>query len=125
MWSRMFLWTGLISGASIAYVAWTGIWLALFIAAGSKDPNWTPANAIKFGIVGVVAYPASWYFLVYRVRDYSLTRTWFLVAVTYTAVCTVIAAFVFFGLFYAAAGMLAEAPTSPWPGWPSWRRSSA
>jgi len=46
MWSRNFLFAGMLSGAILAWLTLAGIWLALFIAIGGGNPNWTLANAV-------------------------------------------------------------------------------
>ena len=64
-------------------------------------------------IIGVVIYPACWYVWIYRKRNYSVPQTLFLVAVAYTAVCAVVLAFLFFGMFKPVLELLAVSASKP------------
>lgn len=110
MWSRRFLWAGIVSGSAAAALALAGIWLALFIVSGGGDPGWTPANAVTSGVIGVIIYPACWYFLVYRARDYSALQTWCLIGVAYGVTCGLVIAVLFFGMFYPAGQLISQLP---------------
>ncbi len=113
MWSRKFLIAGLVSGAAVAAIALIAIWLALFVADGGGDPDWTFANSVQIGVLGIVVYPAAWYLLIYRKQDYSLRRTWFLVAATYAAVSSFVIVLIFVGMLYPALQMVWMAVSSP------------
>jgi hypothetical protein len=91
MWSRRFLWIGVSSGAAIAISAMALLWLGLFVVSGSEDPAWTVANIVKFTLPGPIVYPACWYAIIFRTRDYSLYRTMVLVVRTFIAGGAVVA----------------------------------
>src|ERR1700731_5088658 len=101
MWSRRFLWTGLSSGIAIAALTLGGLWVVLFVVSGSKDPTWTLANIVKFALPGVIFYPACWYAIIFRNRDYSLNRTMVLVVITFGMVGVVVAALMVIAGFFA------------------------
>jgi hypothetical protein len=113
MWSRRFLWTGLTSGIAVAALTLAGLWLAVFVVSGSKNPMVTFANMVIFAIPGFFVYSACWYALIFRHRDYSLYRTMLLVVATFGAVSAVVAAFMMVGGFYVAITMLL-AVAQPW-----------
>jgi hypothetical protein len=109
MWSNRFLWTGLSSGVAVAALALGELWFALFVVSGSEDPTWTLANIVKLALPGVIVYPACWYTVIFRYRDYSLRRTMVLVVATFGAVSALIAAFMIIGGVYVAVAILLEA----------------
>jgi hypothetical protein len=113
MWSRPFLWTGLVSGFAVAALALGALWLALYLGTNGKDPGWTFANVVKFALPGLIVYPACWYAVVFRRRDYALSRTMWLVLVTFGVVCIVVGAFLVAGGLYVAVDTLLTAP-HPW-----------
>lgn len=113
MWSRQFLIAGLVSGAAVAAIALIAIWLVIFFADGGGDPDWTFANSVQIGVLGIVVYPAAWYLLIYRSQDYSLRHTWYLVAATYTAVSSFVIVLIFVGMLYPALQMIWVAVSSP------------
>ncbi len=113
MWSRPFLIAGLLSGAIVAAIALAAIWLVIFAAHGGGDPGWTPANSVQVGALGIGVYPLAWYLLIYRKRDYSPLRTWYLVAVTYAAVSSFVIVLTFVGILYPALQWVWIAVTSP------------
>src|ERR1700684_2673298 len=90
MWSRRFLWTGLLSGVAIATIATGVLWLVVFLYSGDKDPAWTFANITQFTVPGLIVYPATWYAVIFRARDYSLSRTMRLVISTFAAGAAVV-----------------------------------
>jgi hypothetical protein len=57
---------------------------------GSNDPIF--ANISLFALPGVIVYPACWYMVIFRQRDYALSRTMALVFATFGAVSVVVAA---------------------------------
>ena len=101
MWSRRFLWTGVLSGVVIALLTIVAMWLGLFVISGSKDPTWTIANVVKFALPGPIVYAACWYATIFRPRDYSLRRTMVLVARTFATGCAVV------GVILIAGGVIA------------------
>ena len=107
MWSRRFLQTGLLSGVAVAALTFAGLWLGLFfVVFGDKDPTRTFANMVTFALPGVIAYPACWHMVIFRLRDYSLYRTMMLVLATFGAVSAVAAAFMIIGGLYVAITMM-------------------
>jgi hypothetical protein len=102
MWSSRFLWTGLSSGVAVAALALGGLWLALFVVSGSKEPTWTLANIVKFALPGLIVYPACWYMVILRSRNYSLRRTMVLVVASFGVVSIAVAAFFAIGGLYVA-----------------------
>jgi hypothetical protein len=113
MWSRRFLWTGLLTGIAVAALTLAELWLGLFIVSRSNDPTWTFANSVKFALPGLIVYSTCWYIVIFRNRDYSLYRTLTLVVATFGAVSVVVAAFMMFAGFYGAITMLLAA-ARPW-----------
>jgi hypothetical protein len=113
MWSRRFLWTGLSSGVAVAALSLAGLWLALFVASGSKEHTWTFANIVKFALPGPIVYPACWYMVIFRDRNYSLSRTMMLVGAVFGTVSAVVAGFMMTAGFYVAITTLLEAER-PW-----------
>jgi hypothetical protein len=113
MWSRRFLWTGLTSGIAVAALTLTELWLAVFVVSGSKDPMVTFANMVVFAFPGLIVYPACWYVVIFRHRDYSLYRTMVLVVATFGVVCGAVGAFMMVGGIYVAITMLL-AVAQPW-----------
>jgi hypothetical protein len=92
MWSRRFLWTGLSTGAVFALLTVAAVWLALFAASGNTDhPFWTIADIVDFTLPGLIIYPACWYIIIFRSRNYSFRQTMVLVAQTFGIGCAVVA----------------------------------
>lgn len=115
MWSRGFLIAGVASSALAAALALGGVWLVIFVVAGSIDPSWSVANIIEFCLPGLVVYPACWYVLVFRYRDYSANRTLGLVIATFGAVWLLVAVGLFFvGLLAAGSLTAGVPPTGQW-----------
>jgi hypothetical protein len=100
MWSGRFLWTGLLSGIAVAALALAGIWLVLFVAFGDKDPSHALANMVVFVSPGLIVYPACWYVIIFRQRDYSLSQTMMLTAAAFGVVSTMIALVMLTGAVY-------------------------
>jgi hypothetical protein len=117
MWSRSFLVTGVVSGAALAWLTLAGIWWTIFIATDGTDSTWTLANASEAGIIGIILYPACWYALVYRKRNYSVHQTLFLTAMTYLTVCAAVLMFLFIGSFKPALELLAASGGKPMSWW--------
>jgi hypothetical protein len=80
--------------------------------SGSKDPAWTWANIVRLALPGLIVYPACWYAVIFRSRNYSLYQTIMLVAITFCAVSAVVAAFLIIGGFYVAFTTLLAAALS-------------
>jgi hypothetical protein len=112
MWSNRFLWTGLSSGFAVAALVLGGLWLALFVVFGTKDPTWSLANIVRFTLPGLIVYPTCWYRVIFRYRNYSLYQTMVLVVVTFGAVSVIVAAFMIVGGFYVAVTTLLAAAQS-------------
>ena len=106
MWSRRFLWTALSSGVAVAALTLGGLWLALFVMSGSKDPTWTPANIVKFALPGLFVYSACWYTVIFRNRNYSVHQTMVLVVATFGAVSVVAATVMMIAGLYVAMTIL-------------------
>jgi hypothetical protein len=68
--------------------------------SGTKDPTWTLAHMVDLALPGLIVYPACWYVVIFRYRDYSLYRTMVLVGATFAAVTAIVAAFMTVGGFY-------------------------
>ena len=109
MWSRRFLWTGLLSGFAIATIANAALWLVVFLYSGDKDPAWTVANITKFTIPGLIVYPATWCVVIFRARDYSLSRTMRLVVATFAAGTAVVGVVLMTGGLYVAISIIRAA----------------
>jgi hypothetical protein len=82
MWSRRFLWTGVLTGSAVAALALAGMSLVLFVWLGGKSPD-DAKIVITFASPGLIVAPACWYVVIFRQRDYSLSRTIMLVGVTF------------------------------------------
>jgi hypothetical protein len=117
MWSRGFLWLGLVSGVAAATMAIAALWLGIFIYSGDKDPSWTVANITKFTVPGVLIYPAAWYVVIFRSRDYSLSRTFRLVVATFAAGAAITGIVLMVGgVFVALSAIMSVA--HPWKALP-------
>jgi hypothetical protein len=82
MWSRHFLAVGLASAAAIAVASSTLMWL---IFAGFAGSGHFKLESITIpATVGLIGYPSSWYFVVYRAGDWSGGRIIVLVMLTFT-----------------------------------------
>jgi hypothetical protein len=112
MWSRRFLWTVVSSGAVVAALTLAGIWLALFAAFISDSANlsWTWANILKFAVPGLVVYPACWFVVIFRHRDYSPYRTLVLVITTFGVTAAVVAAVMLLAGIYGMLTIFFQAP---------------
>jgi hypothetical protein len=81
MWSRHFLAVGLASAAAIAVASSTLMWL---IFAGFAGSGHFKLESITIpATVGLIGYPSSWYFVVYRAGNWSGGRIIVLVMLTY------------------------------------------
>jgi hypothetical protein len=95
MWSRQFVAVGLSSATVLAALSGVAIWLLFYLvltpAVGVDHPE---ARVIFEGVfcvaVGVPVYPACWFFMVQRSRDYSSKRTLELICVTYGISCLIV-----------------------------------
>jgi hypothetical protein len=92
MWSRRFLWTGLSSGTAVAALTLAGMFLVLFVWFGGKSPD---SKIVAFASPGVIIAPACWYVIIFRQRDYSLSKTMMLVGVAFGVVSLIIALIAF------------------------------
>ena len=91
MWSTRFLWAGILSAIPVAALTLAGMFLVLFVAFGGKNPSYTLAKMVIFASPGLIVYPASWYMIIFRQRNYSLNQTMMLVAVAFGIVGLIIA----------------------------------
>lgn len=111
MWSRRFLIQGLASAAFVATITLGVMWLIL---AASDGREGLLAGMVLAGIVGIIAYPLSWWRMVHRTRDYSRQRTILLVIVTYCWSCCLFAiAMLVFGVVKLLMGPLLGAAHDP------------
>ena len=88
MWSRRFLWTGLSSGTAVAALTLAGLFLVLFVWFGGKSSD---SKIVALASPGVIVAPACWYVIIFRQRDYSLSKTMMLVGVAFGVVTLIIA----------------------------------
>jgi hypothetical protein len=117
MWSHRLLWTGLFSGVAIAAMATASLWLLVFLYSGDKDPAWTVANVAKFTIPGLIVYPATWYVIIFRARNYSLRRTMRLVVSTFAVGAAATGVVLMLGGLYVAISTIMSVP-QPWKALP-------
>jgi hypothetical protein len=93
MWTRRFLWAGVVSSvvaAAITVAGFAALVFAAELAAGKPMPS-SPLQGFMevlrawmlLGILGVVIYAICWYRLVYASRDYSPGNTVALMGVSY------------------------------------------
>jgi len=92
MWSRRFLWTGLSSGTAVAALTLAGLFLVLFVWFGGKSSD---SKIVALASPGVIVAPACWYVIIFRQRDYSLSKTMMLVGVAFGVVTLIIALLAF------------------------------
>ena len=120
MWSRSFLIAGVASATLVAALTLCGLWLVIFVVAGNIDPNWSVVEIVQFCLPGLIVYPACWYALVFRYRDYSLNRTLGLVIATFGAVWLLVTVAMFFVGVLAAGHLTASTPpTGQWSNIPA------
>jgi hypothetical protein len=105
------------SGVAIATIATPGLWFVVFVYSGDKDPAWTVANIAGFTIPGLIVYPATWYVVIFRARDYSLSRTMRLVVSTFAAGAAVVGVVLMVGGLYVAISTIMFVP-QPWKALP-------
>jgi len=128
MWTRGFLWAGLLSSIVAAAFTVGSLWLMLFAleragaqflaTSGLKEYAYILRYWMLPGIPGALIYAICWYGVVYRKRDYSLRNTCWLVAVSYL-VAFVVGGIVMLVFVPYAMLIRAERP-SPIPGFSSW-----
>lgn len=97
MWSRKFVAAGLSSATFFAVLSVFAIWLLSYLVLhpGVKTGNYEATVIFEFlfsAAVGVFVYPACWFFMVQRARDYGLSRTLELICATYGISCLIVAA---------------------------------
>ena len=102
MWSRRFLLAGISSSVIAAAIALFGVlllfyWLFLLYWIWNEllnaPPNFT-YNLISPFSVSFLVYPACWYFLIFRRRNYSIAQTSILVSCIYPISCGLIGAII-------------------------------
>jgi len=88
MWTRSFLWAGVLSSVAAAALTVAVLWLALLAVerASVASVGWV-ATLIRYwmipGIPGAAVYALCWHRVVFRKRDYSVRNTWRLIFVSY------------------------------------------
>lgn len=97
MWSTRFFWTGILSAIVVAALTLAGMFLMLLVAFAGKNPSYTLAKMVIFASPGLIAYPASWYMVIFRRRDYSLHQTMMLVGLAFGIVGTIVASSIVIG----------------------------
>lgn len=110
MWSRNFLISGVASAVAVAALTICGLWLVIYVVASNIDPSWSAADIVQFCLPGLIVYPACWYALVFRYRDYSLNRTLGLVIATFGAVWLLVTVAMFLVGVLAVGHLTASAP---------------
>ena len=105
MWTRSFLWAGVLSSVAAAALTVGGLWLALLVLeqASVTSVGWV-ATLLRYwmipGIPGAAVYALCWHRVVFRKRDYSVRNTWRLIFVSYLVamIVGVIAILIFLAL---------------------------
>jgi hypothetical protein len=111
MWSRQFLIVGLASAVGIAAATLVLLWTSIFLLMLQSAPPVRFANITLLGSTGILAYPACWYALIFRRRDYAASRVVLLVAATYALSCLLAAiGLESLGLYWAS---LSATPVPP------------
>jgi len=93
MWTRTFLWVGVLSSLVAGALAVGLLWLALFAverAGGQvsqllRDVGYLLRSWMIPGVPGAIIYAICWHVMVFRKRDYSLRNTWALIGASYLA----------------------------------------
>jgi hypothetical protein len=92
MWSKRFLWAGVSSGIIAAVVLlfsvlllfyWTNFLFWSLSDSLAAPPHFAYYSMISPFSVSYLVYPACWYFLIFRTRDYSIAQTLILVSCIY------------------------------------------
>jgi hypothetical protein len=96
MWSRKFVAAGLSSATVFAALSAFAIWLLFYLvlspAVNAGHMEATGIFEFVFSVaVGVFVYPACWFFMVQRARDYGPKHTLELICVTYGISCLAVA----------------------------------
>ena len=102
MWSRRFLLAGISSSVIAAAIALFGVlllfyWLFLLYWIWNESLNAPPNftyNLISPFSVSFLVYPACWYFLIFRRRNYSIAQTSIFVSCIYPISCGLIGAII-------------------------------
>jgi len=90
MWSTRLLWTGVISAIAIAALMLAGIFVVLLVVSG-ESPGHGLANFVILASPGIITYPACWYAVIFRQRDYSRRQTLKLIGAAFGTVCAILA----------------------------------
>lgn len=119
MWSQKFVRIGLSTGTAFAAIAVFAAWYVYFAisaATGGAYPAgwffvtpvvhpalpvpalWEVARSFSgprglapdLSALGVIVYPACWFYRIHRRRSYSIPATWQLVAATYITSCVIV-----------------------------------
>jgi hypothetical protein len=129
MWSRKFAAVGLSSATIFAALASFATWYVFYLVLNPamRSGRLPGAGALFtftfFFAVGVFAYPACWFWMIQRTRDYGMKRTLRLVWTTYLISCATVIALISiavvatFGAFVLVAILRALFGSMP-PDWP-------
>lgn len=124
------LWLGLLSAMLLTLVALYGVmlelWTAEFFAASwfgelanyqfaqPLDRLWFSGGLSQLDTLlgfwvaaaapGIVLYPFCWYAVIWRWRDYSVPRTWYLIGTSYALSCVISVILIFMAMFEYATG---------------------
>ena len=100
MWSTRLLWTGVISAFAVAALMLAGIFVVLLVVSLAATGGERPGLAIIVVLAspGIVVYPACWYAVIFRRRDYSRHQTLKLIGATYGVVSMIIASSMLVGV---------------------------
>jgi len=88
MWTRSFLWAGVLSSVVAAALTVGVLWLSLLAVeqVGAGSVQWV-TTLLRYwmipGIPGASVYALCWHRVVFRKRDYSVRNTWRLIFVSY------------------------------------------
>jgi hypothetical protein len=108
MWSQKFAIVGISSAVICAGVSVSAIWLLLYLFLASPLALGSPDIFDWSCTVGIFVYPACWFFMIHRVRDYGTQRTFALVWVTYVMSCLAVACLISLATVEAFGAFLAS-----------------
>lgn len=106
MWSRRFLWTGLLTGTAVAALTLAGMFVVLFVWIGNTRPE--DYRIVALASPGLIIAPACWYLMIFRARNYSMWRTMMLVGVTFAVGSICVA------LLMLISALISEIPIPMW-----------
>ena len=103
MWSTRLLWTGVISAIAVAALMLAGIFALLLVVSGQR-PGYGLPNIVFFASPGIVTYPACWYAVIFRQRNYSRLQMLKLIGAAFGVVCAILASAILVGAFASMIG---------------------